>query len=265
MLRRSGAGNVIKESPVRNGMQDVYVNAGSVVFFDDTVSHSFKEDVLDSQLYVQLAASKKYSKFAEFEAWRTTYLTAMATFGWIVSDRKYDSHPIAKDELFEPWSWIERELDGCVPASLVAHAKRVLVPGPERFQDPAARLLLGENTLQSEPWQADVNESFSGDISAHALKVPPATQLFSVVLQLSFVHAASLMTSVLISFKTVEPIEPQLLLRTFDPDRIVGNIAIASCSVEVSDIRYAQFREPFITALGARRTSMILRLEDTEQ
>ncbi|MDY7567847.1 hypothetical protein QN400_17200 [Pseudomonas sp. RTC3] len=250
---------------MRNGMQDAYVNAGSVVLFDDGVGHSFKEDVLDAQLYIQLAASKKYSKFAEFEAWRTTYFAAMATFGWIVSGRKYDSHPIEKDELFEPWSWIERELDDRVPASLIAHAKRVLVPGPERVLNPPAQLLLGENTLQSEPWQAEVNERLSGDISAHVLQIPPATQLFSVVLQLSFVHAAPSMSSVLISFKTVEPIEPQSFLLTFDPDRIVGNIAVASYSAELLDIRYAQFREPFITALGGRRTSMILRLEDTEQ
>ncbi|MCF5827072.1 hypothetical protein GIV31_26535, partial [Pseudomonas syringae] len=52
------------------------VNAGCLLFFSErgqTASHS---DVMDSMLYVQLAASKKHPKFASFEKWSETWLAA---------------------------------------------------------------------------------------------------------------------------------------------------------------------------------------------
>lgn len=241
---------------MHNGKQDVYVNAGSVIFFDDTISHSFKEDVLDSSLYIQLAASKKHSRFAEFDTWRQTYLTAMATFGWMVSDREFHNDPIEQNEPLELWSRIEHELGGRVPVSLVAHAKRVLMRSPERFLDNPAKALLGEYTLQSEAWQAEVNGNLSSDIPA------PATPLFTVTMQLSFVHATRSMTSLFVSFKTVELVGEYPWRQVFDPDRIVGNLEVASFSAELMDLRYAHFRKPFIAALGARRSSLILELEE---
>ncbi|MEB0041673.1 MULTISPECIES: hypothetical protein [unclassified Pseudomonas] len=227
-------------------MPTSYINAGSMMFFDDPVKDADKRDILDASLYTQLAASKKHPKFAEFDAWYTTYLKAMATFGWIVSERGYCSEPIQGPGPFDLWLLIEAELEGRVPVSLIQTAERIAVHSPEHVFNPAAQSLLGEHALRSDRPEG-------GDL------------LSSVVLQLSFVHGAPSMTSIFIAFKTRAKVAEHALLKPFDRNQIVGNVELASFSAQLSDLRYSQFRDTFISALGARRSSLILALEASQQ
>jgi hypothetical protein len=231
-----------------NGMPKTYINAGALIMVEELVSDAFKIDALDVSLYVQLAASKKHPKFIEFEAWFKTYLNAMTQFGWMISARSLSSGPVEDNQPLELWSRIKQTLEARVPAPLISRAESIVMRNPGRFPKSAARSLLGEYALRSEPWQGDLKGT--------------ATQLSSVVLQLSFVDNTHLMTSVFISFKTTEPVEAGGLLCPVDPGRIVGNIEVGSFSAQLLDIRYNLFREQFVSALGARRSSLILPLEE---
>ncbi|RMS63129.1 hypothetical protein ALP63_04449, partial [Pseudomonas syringae pv. aceris] len=74
-----------RNSPMKQELDAVVVNAGCLMFFPEPQRVALKNDVLDSMLYVQLAASKQHSKFAEPEKWNETRLTAAQRFGWLPS------------------------------------------------------------------------------------------------------------------------------------------------------------------------------------
>lgn len=228
---------------MRNGMPTNYINAGTLMFFDESVGELNKRDILDASLYIQLAASKKKPKFSEFDAWYQTYLRAMATFGWVVSAREYASDPIQDHGQFDVWSLFKHELERRVPGSLIQTAECLVMDSPQRFFSPAAHSLLGDYAFRCEGAEG-------GD------------PLSRVVLQLSFVHGASSMTSMFVAFKTLASGVEHAFFKPLDRNQIVGNLELASFSAQLSDLRYAQFRDQFIAALGARRSTLILALEE---
>ncbi|KPY54744.1 Uncharacterized protein ALO48_00023 [Pseudomonas syringae pv. rhaphiolepidis] len=70
------------------------VNAGCLLFFPTSQQVAPKNDVLDSMLYVQLAASKQHPRFAEFGKWNETRLAAALRFGWVLNASEHVSEPL---------------------------------------------------------------------------------------------------------------------------------------------------------------------------
>ena len=65
------------------GTGEGFVDAGSLVCFNSDVHSQQKEDVLESTLLAQLAANKKYDRFAAPKNWYVFYNKVLGKVGWL--------------------------------------------------------------------------------------------------------------------------------------------------------------------------------------
>ncbi|XP_028411410.1 uncharacterized protein LOC114533972 [Dendronephthya gigantea] len=72
-----------------------FVDAGSLVSFTENLSGQNKEDVLNSTLLAQLAASKKHDRQTDSANWYKFYTDVLMKIGWVTQQfqfSKYHSH-----------------------------------------------------------------------------------------------------------------------------------------------------------------------------
>ena len=210
------------------------VNAGCLLFFDEKLTSSRRNDVLDSLLYVQLAAFKKHPKFTEQEEWKDTWLTAAVRFGWVWTAGTHCSEPASRTETQTPWSLCAGALSAVVEDAVIADAERAL-----REQAHAEALkLLASQTLQIDTGQDR----------------PARTTL---VLQIGFVDAFGGMSLALIYLNTYQPLTPGLVFEPLEAGHLLGNIDVTVYSMRLLDQVYGQFRAAFDNALAGKRSGLI--------
>lgn len=61
---------------------DIFIDGGSILLLSHELSQRAREDVLDSTLYMQLAAAAKQPSLAEYEQWWELYRSQLNQFGW---------------------------------------------------------------------------------------------------------------------------------------------------------------------------------------
>ena len=66
-----------------DGTRQGFVDEGSLVCFTSDVHSQQKEDVLESTLLAQLAANKKYDRFADPKNWYKFYNKVLEEVGWV--------------------------------------------------------------------------------------------------------------------------------------------------------------------------------------
>lgn len=114
-------------------MPNAYVNAGDIVLFDPDVEALFRDDVLASTLYFQLAASRKFSKSSAYSQWRDTYLEAMGVFGWAFKAR--GCHQLAPDrsKALHVWPLIKQTFCNELAITLADVADEAVVQAEDAF------------------------------------------------------------------------------------------------------------------------------------
>jgi len=65
------------------------VSAGMAVVFADDVTGQSKDDVLNSTLFGQLAATKQFDRQQELERWTSRYAEVLETIGWVVQNTTF--------------------------------------------------------------------------------------------------------------------------------------------------------------------------------
>lgn len=208
-----------------DGALHTYLAAGNLMCFSDGVGETFKDDVLVSTLYTQLAASKKHSMVTEFETWRETCLRAMTAFGWIFTQREAQSDPSGTQEIFDLFSLIELYI-GAVAIPLQRQIKQM----------PSA---------------------------VSSVVIDEVNSLSVVTLQVSFIQAEPEMTSLWVQIKTRQAVCDNPFTQRFATDQIVGTVKRVCFSAELLDRHYALFREKLIAALGDKRQTLITRIEES--
>lgn len=215
-------------------LNNAIINAGCLMFFNEPAATSRQTDVLDSLLYVQLAASKRHAKFTEFEHWKDTWLAASSRFGWTLQRSEHISEPAARGISQTVWGIGARALLGFVGETRVAEAEHLVRQPPQ----PQALDLLVSQTSQL---RADRDK-------------PSETTL---VFQIGIVDAPGNLTLLMLHFTTRQPLGRDVLFASLDAASLSGNIELTVCSMRLADLVYRQFREPFATALQDRRAALI--------
>lgn len=72
-----------------------YVSAGSIVSFTSIVSKQQREDVLNSTLLAQLAATVEYERYTQVESWYKLYFETLRSVGWTVADYDFTTFSVA--------------------------------------------------------------------------------------------------------------------------------------------------------------------------
>lgn len=204
---------------------DVIVNAGCLLFFH---GQPHNQDVLDSTLYVQLAASKKYSKFADYEQWKQTWLTAALRFGWGSQASESFQQPVPGAQPGTLWDWAKALRPGFVNADLLERSEAMLARCP--VLQPAF------------------------DVLATEVLGPGATTL---ALQIGLVDIDGSLTLIQLHFESHGPIGRKDLFDVWPTDTVNGNITLSFHRLILSDPLYAPLREAFANALRDRRPGLV--------
>jgi hypothetical protein len=236
----------VEEMTMHPSARNIYANAGHIVFFADDVSKSFKDDVLSSSLYLQLAASNKYSRFDDFNAWCSLYVDAMPRFGWVLTGQNSYRHAVEGEASFTVWNQITHRLGGKVSAGFFDKVSRFLVD-QEAAEEVNAAILLFRDHAVSVRSAAPEAQAGAGEAS--------------LSLMFSFVSCEHWVTSVLLAFKTTETVGRNLLSQVFPGEKMVGDLAVEVISAQISEHHYRRVRERLNRELGARKQALILRFD----
>lgn len=78
----------------RDAAKQAFVNNGSVQSFVAGMNPTLRQDVLDSTLLAQLAATKQHDRFSDAENWYKKYKEVLENIGWVIQNfdfTKYSS------------------------------------------------------------------------------------------------------------------------------------------------------------------------------
>ncbi|KPZ12939.1 hypothetical protein [Pseudomonas syringae group genomosp. 3] len=214
------------------------VNAGCLLFFPEQGQTTAHSDVMDSMLYVQLAASKKHPKFTSLDKWNETWLAAAMSFGWMLKASEHVSEPLKADAAETIWSVIRRALAVSVTPAALGHAEQTLRKAcTQPYGKPAIRLLASQ-ALEHEEDQAGRAQTV-------------------VAVQAGFVDEQHNLTLVQLHFVTRQPLSDGFLFDLLDPANMVGNISLTVYSLQLMDLVYLQSRDKISSALATRRAGLI--------
>ncbi|KPC35518.1 Uncharacterized protein ABJ99_3928 [Pseudomonas syringae pv. cilantro] len=214
------------------------VNAGCLLFFPEQGQTASYHDVMDSLLYVQLAASKKHPKFASFDKWNETWLAAAMSFGWVLKASEHVSEPLEADAAETIWSSVRRALAVSVTPAALDHAEQSLRKAcTPPCASQAIRLLAGQ-VLGHEADQAGCSQTV-------------------VAVQTGFIDEQHNLTLVQLHFVTRQPLSNGFLFDALEPAMVRGNIDLTFYSLHLMDHVYLQFREKISSALATRRAGLI--------
>lgn len=80
---------------IESDSKGAYVNNGSLVTFVDGISAQHKKDVLNSTLLAQLAATKKYDRYKDTEAWYKFYIDTLEKIGWVAQSFSFSEYQVS--------------------------------------------------------------------------------------------------------------------------------------------------------------------------
>ena len=222
-----------------DGMCSACVSAGHVLFFAGGVSKQQKEDVISASLYIQLATLDKYLKYDDFDEWNNKCKKLMTLSGWL-SLRENSQHymcdgqaPVQLDKA------LLTLLEASVPATLLAHLRKFLADPPALSGGQAALTLLSEYAMDSRP---DTDQA-------------------SLSLQISFVDAESMITTVFLSSKMLMPNNQVDLCAHFAAERTNGSLDITVVRMEFVERQYRRVRGRILAEVGAVKNTLVIALE----
>ncbi|MFJ4143466.1 hypothetical protein [Pseudomonas sp. NPDC089734] len=234
-------------------LSEAIVNGRCLIFFEDR--HVIqKQDVLDSLLYAQLAASRKYPrKKVDFDKWRETWLAAALRFGWVLnaSERISQRPPDALGSTL--WNWIRSVRTALVPEASLGKDEEVARRSCERYPEQDAISLLAGQTLWIDPESSKPDASSTGTVET------------GVTLQLGFVGpTGNDMLLIQIHFTSRQSLTPGFLFDVLDPALVVGNVDFDFYSIRLVEPVYSQFRDAFDAALKDKRAAFIEPLKGAD-
>ncbi|MEE4708336.1 hypothetical protein V2K55_21815 [Pseudomonas alliivorans] len=228
------------------------VNAGSLLFFPEEQQIERPNDILDSMLYTQLAASRKHERFNDFERWKEVWLAAALRFGWALKASEHVSEPLAKGTLNTVWSLAARAFSTSVSSSALTRTEAFMqLANAQSSARPAIKLLASQAMHVEDP-PPDSNDPSRRTRAGQS----------TVALQVGFVTADRTLDLALVHFKTRQTLTGAFLFKQIEPGQILGNVEVTVYSMQLMDQVYAPFREVFHTARLKQDPSLTLSLEE---
>ena len=221
-------------------LNDAVVNAGCLLFFARSTPVARRSDLLDSLLYLQLAATRKHERFSDFGRWNEVWLTAALRFGWTLNASEHLSERLPSSSSETVWTICTAALRPIVDAGVIEDAERQVRAS---VQDKAL------NLLSSQALRVSSNEHDPGQAT--------------VTLQLGFVDPQGTMSLAVVHFVTWQPLHSGFMFEPLEAGHLSGNLEFTLYSMRLSEQANASFRDPLSTALADKRPMLIRPLGDS--
>ncbi|MFJ3482946.1 hypothetical protein ACIPL1_06135 [Pseudomonas sp. NPDC090202] len=223
---------------MNNPLNDIYTNAGCLLRFAEGCRAQERSDALDSLLYTQLCADKRFNRFTATAEWSVIQSEALHTFGWKMGGREAFSLPASDLPKGGVCDWLRSKLPSFVS---VAEFDRLWSSASTCHRhDPA-----------QPGWQA----------YAKAAMGPEQGGANKAVLQFAFAQAGAVLTLMSIIFTRRKPFRPDALFETLSASDIAGNVEIAFQVRQQIEAVYGYLREGIGNGLEDRRAALTFQLQ----
>jgi hypothetical protein len=236
---------------MHQGTEDVIVSGGCLLFTVGDCTDRVKADAVNSLLYTQLAASKKYSRIAEPARWKQTLLTALGRFGWILNTHETINQSASDYTHGTVWNWLRSELPVFMPTAIVAHAEAAAFARYRANPEQRAIQLFASQVQQHPP------EPLPTQDEVEQLELNKSDHGTPVLLLIGVLGPQSSLDLLAVTFISRQPLAADFLFHPLSVSDIVGNIETTFCSLQMQELIHAQFRETFETALKDRRAEYV--------
>jgi len=220
----------------------VFVNAGAVVLLSYSLSEQEKQDVLNSVLFAQLVANKKYPEFVLGDGWYETCLGVLKD-GWLQQAVAWNSFGIDEPSKCAMVEWVGSQLEHSPDRTTVARVVDVFndiarLPG----NHPLIELLCEQTHRQKT---IEVSEG-------------TADAVCDVRLQLIVVRQGAVMSSLFVEFRTATQAISHPLDYLFTFENVLGRINLRWFEANLSSVLYVSLRDAIIKKLSDRAVKNIL-------
>jgi hypothetical protein len=224
----------------------VFVNAGAVVLLSSALLEQERQDVLNSVLFAQLVANKKYPEFTLGDGWYDTCQGVLKD-SWLQRAVAWDSFGTDAESKRAMVQWVESRLEdqaGNITIAGIAGVFNDIAQLP--CNHPATELLREQMSRQK-------NIEVSGT---------PAEAVSDVRLQIIVVGQGAVMSSLFIEFETNVHTLTDPLGHLFSSDNVLGNIRLRWFQANLSSVLYVSLRDAIVKKLGDKAAKNILYISD---
>lgn len=237
------------------GKDNVLVCAGCLIFIPQAYALPDTEDAVNTLLYMQLAASKRHSRFTESGRWDDRFMRAIVTFGWALkgdasSTRTLPSSPATV------WDWIESDLPVFLPVDAVISAQKTAHDCYLSLPDQPAIHLYASQVQERAAFSAQLsgNQDQRHDDDAVA-----GTR---VSLQLAFPGPDLSLCIVKVSFTSRIPLKPDFMFQPIAAQDVSGKIELTFCLLQRHEQEFSLNRGQITAALASRSEALISPLQE---
>lgn len=211
----------------------VFINAGAVILLPTDMREQERRDVLNSVLFAQLVANKKYPALSQPGEWYGAYREVLQN-GWLQKAVTWDRFTLNAPAKCNMVAWVGKQLEAHVDRAVVAEVTRLLNCIAQLSCTLPAIDLLREHV--QGPRQPE-----------------PA---YRVRLQVILAQPGPVLNSVCVEFETGQVISNPLG-SLFSADQVLGNIQLRCFQANLSDALYAPLREAIVKKLGDKAAENI--------
>lgn len=223
------------------GVNQVVVAAGNLLFFPATANASEVTDVVNVGVFMELVVSREVSKFSDTSGWRWRYRDKATEFAWVMGASVHSDNLPSADKSFSIWDLVRSEAPAFVDVADVT-----------RGEDASRRSYVGHPTQAAVQLFAD---HVLHDNAKRVGKEPAAPK--EACFLLSFVGPGASVISVQIRFTACRPLSSGFLFETFTSKDFVGNVHIYYSSMTLNRLAYAKYREVIALKLAVKRPGLV--------
>ncbi|SDA93058.1 hypothetical protein SAMN03159443_04940 [Pseudomonas sp. NFACC15-1] len=229
-----------------NDGYSVFINAGVVVIVSPGMAGQEKSDVLDSVLFAQLVASKKYPAYAQAQKKYDEYRDVLKN-GWLQKAAAWDNFTLDEQPNFNAAHWLGRRLGEYVDHTVADEVTRLLsrvaqLPGTL----PAIEQLREQTCKRKESAPSSEADEVVG----------------RVCLQVILARRGPLLSSVSLSYETRRQAISNPLGQGLSVANVVGNLQSRCFQANLSKGLYDPLRGAIVQKLGDKPTKHVFDISD---
>ena len=214
----------------------IYIDGGSVLLLSHELDTRVRADVLDSTLFMQLAAVAEQPGLVGYEQWWGFYRSQLNKFGWsriqdFEGSFRSDPHQSSQNIGQAVASRVRRFLS----AEYVDAVDRAFIEVSRLSPQHTARTLLRHYSIAEDP----------------------VSKLTTVRLQFGIVETGARLIYLTVSFITREVLSNSIIEQNFQTDGIVGEIEFKGCVAVLDSTAFDPWRERIAMAVAPYREAQI--------
>jgi hypothetical protein len=228
-----------------NDGYSVFINAGAVVIVSPDMTGQEKRDVLDSVLFAQLVASKKYPAYAQAQKRYDEYRDVLKN-GWLQKTAAWDNFTLDEQSNFNAAHWLGRRLGESVDHTMADEVTRLLNRVAQlRGTLPAIEQLRDQTCKRKESVPSEIDGAIG-----------------RVCLQVILARRGPLLSSVALSYETRQPVISNPLGQCLSVANVVGNLQSRCFQANLSKELYDPLRGAIVQKLGDKPTKHVFDISD---